>query len=338
MNTMRLRLPASTLFAAALATVLGMPGTAFADTPLPVRSLSTSEAAAVSGLPYLEPANHAFSMAAAASAKAYNKTTPTLAVQRVNGGTASVYRGAPASNPPLAPPMPPSSALLDFITTGDLAQTWATMTGSGLPYLRATGYGDFMADATSSWNTRLTIPAGGAGREVVVRFVIPPVSVQGATEDEGRARWRARLRAELLVNGFPAWSAEAVRFTTDPDKIGNGSEVVVLQEFGESLGFASNDEDLPLADGGLNNDTSAQNINTATSKKTVFLTLGRFDPGSLLDLSMILRATATSVPENAGGTDHRCNWSNQLDRYFCSRGSVSVNGATGEAPRIYLLP
>ena len=311
---------------------------ALADTPLPVRELTSTEIAALGGIHYLAPVSHPFSMAVAASARAHNKTTPTVGVQRVAGGTAAVYRGAPNSSVPLAPPMPPTSALLDFITTGDLAQTWATMTDAGRPYLSATGYGDFTADATASWNTRVTIPEGAAGREVVLRFVIPPVSVQGATEDEGRARWRARLRAELLMNGFPAWSAEAVRFTTDPNKIGNNTEVVVLQEFGSTLGFPSNDEDLPFANGGLNNDTGALTINSPSPKKTVHLTLGRFNPGAQLDLSMILRATATSVPAATGGTDHRCKWSIQQDRYFCSRGTVSVNGATGEAPRVYLLP
>ena len=334
------RLPAlfgSCLLLAATA-LLGTTTPAHADTPLPVRELNSTEVAALGGLPFLAPSSHPFSMAAAAQARAHDKPTPTLAVQRVAGGTASVYRGAPNSSVPLAPPMPPSNALLDFITTGDLAQTWATMTSAGFPYLVATGYGDFMADATASWTTRVTVPAGAAGREVVVRFTVPPVSVQGATEDEGRARWRARLRAELMVNGFPAWAAEAIRFTTDPNKISNGSEVVVLQEFGSPLGFPSNDEDLPLASGGLNNDTSAQTINSPAPKKTVHLTLGRFNAGTVIDLAMVLRATATSVPASNGGTDHRCKWSNAENRYFCSRGTVSVNGATGEAPRIYLLP
>jgi len=36
--------------------------------------------------------------------------------------------------------------------------------------------------------------------------------------------------------------------------------------------------------------------------------------------------------------DNRCKWSNQLDRISCSRATVTVDGATGEAPRVYMLP
>lgn len=322
----------------AAAALLAALAPARAGTPLPVHELSSAEQGALSGMPYLQPANHPFAMAAAASARAYNKITPSVGVHRVAGGTATIYRGAPNTVVPLAPPMPPSSALLDMIATGDLAQTWASMSSGGAPYLEATGFGDFMADATASWTTAVTIPAGAAGREVVLRFVIPPASVAGVTEQDGMARWRARLRAELLVNGFPAWSAEALRLTTDPNKIVSGTEAVVLQEFGAELGFGTDDEDLPAASGGAVNDTGPQNVNVPAPKKTVHLTLGRFSEGTVLDLAMILRATATTVPAVTGGTDHRCKWSATMNRYFCSRATVSVDGGSGEAPRIYLLP
>lgn len=323
----------SLLAAALLAAPFVAPVPARAELPLPVRNLSPVEIGGLSGMPYLDPASHPFSMAATASARAHNKLTPTMAVQRVAGGTASVYRGAPNSAKPLAPPMPPTSALLDFISTGDLSQSWAAMDANGIPFIKTTGYGDFAAEANASWNTSVTVPAGAAGREVVVRFVVPPVSVAGVTEQDGPARWRARLRGELLVNGFPAWSTEAHRFTVDPSKIDNGTEIVLLEEFGNTLGFASDDED-----GSTSNDTSAQNINSQTAPKTVYLTLGRFTAGTVLDLSMILRANATTVPAVAGGTDHRCVWKSADARYFCSRASVSIDGGSGEAPRIYLLP
>lgn len=310
---------------------------ALAATPLPVRSLAPGELGGLSGMPYLTPANHPFEVAAAARAYAYNKGATGHAVQRKTGSDAAVYRGMPSGNPPLLPPAPASTALLDFITTGDLAQSWATMTASGVPHIAATGYGDFEAEVTASWTTRVTVPSGAAGREVVVRFVIPQASVAGATEQEGQARWRARLRAELLVNGFPAWSTEAIRFTTDPSKIYNNTELLVLQTFGSDLGFPTDDEDLPFLEGGPNNETSASTVNGKSPAKIVHLTLGRFGPGAVIDLSMILRGHALSVPAVSGGTDHRCK-SNSV-RYFCSRGTVSVDGSSGgEAPRVYLLP
>lgn len=317
--------------ACALAAFAALP--AQADIPLPVRVMTDAELGQLSGMPYLNTTNHSFKMAASASARAYNKPTQSLAVERKTGGTASVYRGAPSTSVPLAPPMPPTAALLEMQSNGDVAQTWAAMSAAGFPFIRATGFGDFTAEATASWHTSVTVPAGAGGRELVVRFVLPPVSVAGATEDEGRARWRARLRAELLVNGFPAWATDALRFTTDPNDIHNLSEVVVLQQFGHPLPFATNDEDSDTS-----NNTSAANVNNATGKLTVHLSLGRFAAGSVVDLSMLLRGTAHTVPATVNGTDHRCKWKNTADRYFCSRASVSVDGTTGESPRIYFLP
>jgi len=326
MSPIRLALAAAGFATACLPT--------WADTPLPVHVLDGNEIAALSGMPYLDTTSQTFKMAASATASAYNKPAQTLGVQRTTNGTAAVYRGAPNSAVPLAPPMPPVSALFEMQSTGDSAQTWATMTNAGKPYIKATGFGAFSAEATASWHTSLTIPAGAAGKEVVVRFVVPPVSVAGATEQQGKARWRARLRADLLVNGFPAWSTDALRFTTNPEDAGNNpGEVIVLQQFGNELPFSTNDED---SDTG--NNTTMGNINGTAPKQTIYVTLGRFAQGAVVDLSMLLRGTATSVPAVSGGTDNRCKWDNQLDRFFCSRATVTVDGATGEAPRIYLLP
>ncbi len=321
---------AATALAAALAAA-SLP--AHADLTLPARTMTSVEIGALSGMPYLDTTNQSFRMAAAATASAYNKPAQTLGVERVTGGTAAVYRGAPSTSVPLAPPMPPSSANLEMQTIGDSAQSWATMTSAGRPYIKATGFGAFTAEATASWHTTVTIPPGAAGKEVAVRFVVPAVSVAGATEQQGQARWRARLRADLLVNGFPAWSTDAVRFTTDPSKISSGQEVIVLQQFGNGLAFPTDDENTATDD-----DTTMGTINGVAPKTTVYLTLGRFTEGTVVDLSMVVRGTAMTVPASNGGTDNRCKWSNQEDRYFCSRGTVTVDGGTGETPRIYLLP
>lgn len=324
-----------TALAAAL-TAAGLP--AHADLPLPARTMTSAEIGALSGMPYLDTTNQSFRMAAAVTASAYNKPVQTLGVERATGATVAVYRGAPSTSVPLAPPMPPGNAVLEMQSIGDSAQSWATMTSAGRPYIKATGYGAFTAEATASWHTTVTIPPGAAGKEVAVRFVVPAVSVAGATEQQGQARWRARMRADLLVNGFPAWSTDAVRFTTDPSKISSGQEVIVLQQFGNELAFPTNDENTPLSSGGPNDDTTMGTINGAAPKTTVYLTLGRFTQGTVVDLSMVVRGTAMTVPNSSGGTDNRCKWDNQEDRYFCSRGSVSVDGGTGETPRIYLLP
>jgi hypothetical protein len=209
------------------------------------------------------------------------------------------------------------------------------MTADGIPYITLTGYGEFQAEATAAWTTRVTVPAGGSGREVVVRFVIPPVGVSGRTQQQGEALWRSRLRADLLVNGFPAWSAQAIRLTVNAQPL---DDFIVLQEFGSPLGFPTDDEDLPADQGGPPNDSSIGNINSPSMVKTVYLTLGRFDPGAVVDLSMILRGTALTAPfyPSGGGVKHRCK--DIGGEYECTRGSVSVKGADGQAPRIYLLP
>ena len=231
------------------------------------------------------------------------------------------------------PTAPAGASLLDFIGIGDHAQAWATMTAEGVPHLWARGYGQFTVDATASWTTTVTVPAGGS-RELVLRFVIPPALVNGDTEQQSIARWRSRLRAELLVNGFPAWSTEAMRLTLDPKTQSNSLvQTLVLQQFGSPLSFGTDDEDASTA-----NDSNAGSVNSASAKRTVHLSLGRFNPGTVVDLAMVLRGSALTVPELGGGTDHRCDYSSAQARWFCSRGSVSLAGAAGDGPRIYLLP
>jgi len=323
-----------TLAAALAATSL----CAQAQMPLPVKVLVGDETNVLSGMPYLSPATHTFHVAAAANGSAHDKPPINLDAKRRTGSNAAVYRGTPVTNPTLYPPGPSAGDLLEFETNGDVSQTWATMTADGIPYLHATGFGEFLSDASASWNTRVTVPAVGS-REVVLRVVVPPVSVAGATEQQGIARWRARMRADVLVNGFPAWSTEALRMTIDPKiEFSILKETLVLQQFGDALGFPTNDEDTPPANDGFNNDTYAGNINGASGKRTVYLSLGRFNANTVVDLSMSLRASATSVPAASGGTDHRCKFSIPQNRFFCSRGTVTVDGSMGEAPRVYLLP
>jgi hypothetical protein len=55
-----------------------------------------------------------------------------------------------------------------------------------------------------------------------------------------------------------------------------------------------------------------------------------------VDLSMILRAAAYTRPTSGGS--HKCKKNFQTDGWFCSRGTATMNGTTGEPPRIYLLP
>ena len=320
--------------AAAAAIVLAACGNAEAQIELPVSSLTTSQLAALPGYPKFEPANHPFRFAATANATAHDKASNGQKTERKNGTAASVYSGAPNTSPTKLPTWPSGSSLLDFISEGDLGQSWAYMGSTGIPSLFVTGRGEFLADAAASWSTTITIPADGS-RELAIVFIVPQMTVAGSTEDDRRARWRARLRAELLVNGYPAWSHEALRLTMDPNQNPGGiNEPVVLQTFGNSVTWPTNDEDNDST-----NNSIPGNVNGKSSKRTVQLSLGRFAAGAVVDLSMMIRASATTAPITSGGTSNRCLWKNVDNRYFCSQGGATVKGTDGgEAPRIYLMP
>ncbi|CAD5369651.1 conserved exported hypothetical protein [Rubrivivax sp. A210] len=313
--------------------------------PWPVKVLAGDELAVLSGQQFLTPTNHAFHMAAAVKVAVDGMGLPRQSVKRSLQAPAAVHQALPAAtgSPPLLP-SPVDGHLYDFQQVGNHAQTWATMTAVGVPHIALRGFGAFDAEATVSWSTTVTLAANGGLREVVVSFVMPPVMVSGNSEADGPAFWRARLHADLLVNGHPAWSTEALRFTADPtlDFESTGSKIV-LQQFGDPLGFPSNDEDPPATGNQISNDSDAGSVDGPSSKRTVNLSLGRFAPGTVLDLSLVLRAHALTVPTFAGKTLPRaCTQgpdaaTGQL-RYFCSRGSVAVLGAATESPRIYRLP
>ena len=171
-------------------------GIAQAVTLLPTRELSPTEQSALSGMPTLTPSGVPFRVAATARVSAHNETTPPTRTERKSGDAAAVYAGTHGTSPALLPtwPTPGANGLLDFATQGDLAQAWSTSSEGGVPSLFVTGYGAFRAEATAAWSATLTVPSGTSSREVVVRFVIPPVSVNGTTKGDAPALWRSRMR------------------------------------------------------------------------------------------------------------------------------------------------
>lgn len=326
--------------------LLGLSTSAHANgVPWPVKVLSGSDLSALSGQQALTPSNHSFRMAASVKVAVDGMGLPKLSVKRTLQTPAATYLALPAGTgtTPLLPG-PVGAHLYDFQQLGDHTQTWATMTALGVPHISLQGYGAFDAEATVSWSTKVTLPTTGGLREVVVTFVVPPVVVSGNSEADGPAFWRSRLRADLLVNGHPAWSTGALRFTGDPSKDADPNNTkIVLQQFGDPLTFTSNDEDPPATGNQISNDSNAGNVDAPSTKRTVNLSLGRFAPGTVLDLSFVLRAHALTVPGFGNKTLPRaCTQkpdpnTGQL-RYFCSRGTVSVKGDATESPRIYQLP
>lgn len=322
-----------------LACLLG--GCATAAAAHPARPLDALEIAALAGQPYLSPANQPFEMAARVTVSARDKGGPAAATQRRQGATARAYRGLPAaaSPTPAQPALPAASSLINPLTTGDLSQSWATMAADGRPFLQAVGHGHFNAEATASWTTRVTVPAGAA-RELVLRAVIPMATLAGTTEPQAVARWRAGLRAQLLVQGQPVWSTEAVRSVVAPRvRQGRLLQTVALLQSGAALdGPVDGDDPAPPRGGLFPAATGATEADLASGPHTVHLSLGRHAGGSVVDVSMVLRGAAATAPAAADGSDPRCRLDRAAARWFCSRSAVTVDGHAGEPPRLYLLP
>jgi hypothetical protein len=343
MNRLALRIPRlAALLAATLAAAI--PASASAAPNPPVHELGPVDTAVVNGLPHVSPAALKLRLASAVKVSVPTKGADKAAAQRKTSSHAAVYRSLPVSERPLLPTQPAAGELFDFVTLGDSAQAWATMTTDGVPHLIVRGFGEFEAEAMVSWSASYTVP-GTASNELVLRFVIPEVVVGGVTEEEGRAWWRSRLRADVLVNGHPAWSTEAlrlradyrVRHPTDPMETVR-RPLVVLQQFGEPLAFPTNDEDLPPTSGGPSNDTGIENADYPAERKVVYLSLGRFAAGAQIELSLVMHGIALTVPTSPGGSDHRCRERDVPDTWFCSRASLAVNGGVNDSPRLYLVP
>lgn len=326
---------ARTLAVAALAATW-LPAVAqFTTSALAPVELAAYQQGQVNGLPSLHPGNHAFKWASAVQVRAYNKGAKN-ALSRRTGTHAATYGAVPSLASPPLPTWPTQSHLHVFQSVGDNAQAWSTMTPDGVPYLYLTAYGQAHSEATASWTTSLTIPAGSVSPKVVLRFVIPEASVNGNTEQQGPARWRARLRAELLVNGYPAWSSEAMRFVIDPSPP-HASTVPkqLLQTFGASWPFPGNDEDDITA----NDSGPGAPGNAPAARRVVYLSLGRFPPNAVLDLSMILHGTALTVGDTDTSNSNRCgNDMADPDIKRCSHAIVTVRGDAADGPKIYLVP
>jgi hypothetical protein len=305
----------------------------------PVRELLPHENDTIAGLPQLTPVQLGLKVAAATAVRAFDKGAPRSAVQRRSGSDAAVYSGLPLTTAPLLP-ADTASSQPNFQVDKDWGQAWATMTAAGVPHLMAIGYGDFDAEATASWHATVVIPSDGA-REVFIRVALPAARVAGDTEVNGPHRWQSRLSADLLVNGWPAWSTEAVRisrectlFTMPPHLCNEKVNDNVLIQSGKPLQFPTDDEDTSTA----NDSTDKDDMVLHSQRRLVSLSLGRHGPGTRLHLAWMLRGRAWTEPMQTGGTDHRCKKNYQLDAWFCSRAEVSITGAANDAPEVRFGP
>src|SRR5262249_48185017 len=174
---------------------------------------------------------------------------------------------------------PPVSQIFDFKKSGDSAQGWATMTATGMPYVLTRAFGKASASGTATWMAHLVVPTQQT--DMYVRFTLPRIQVTGTNEADGPSRYQSRFRAELLLNGHPVWSSEAIRvneFNGNPSYCPSD-----MSPIHETATFFQNYGSLPA---GL----SATDKLDWSSLNVVTLALGSFTAGQALDLSLVVRA------------------------------------------------
>jgi hypothetical protein len=276
-----------------------------AQLPSPVKELGRGTETAVGGIGFVEiPASSAdFKTAAMVSVKTGSNGSKT-SVDRGANTTSAVYAGASLPNALLVPATPaqsgapPLNQRFDFKKSGDSAQGWATMTSTGLPFLLTRSFGKATASGTASWMARVAVPSQQTN--MYVRFTLPRIQVTGVNEADGPSRYQARFRAELMLNGHPVWSSEAIRLNEHSGTPGCSmpkSDIATLfQTFGTAPAALSPTD---------KNDWSALN--------SITLALGSFPVGQMLDITLVVRAD-TSV-------DSKCCKTG--DELFCT-GATSV--------------
>lgn len=302
----------STSISQAACTILLIGFPCLAQLASPARELSRIEEATVGGAGFHEIASSSadFKTAAVVSVKTDSNGSRT-SVDRSANAMSLVYAGASLPNALSGPAVPaqsgppPVSQIFDFKKSGDSAQGWATMSATGMPFLLTRAFGKATVSGTSAWTARIFVPPSQTN--MYVRFTLPKVQVVGVNEADGPSRYQARFRAELMLNGHPVWSSEAIRlneFNGNPGYCpdANFSQVHETNTYFQTYGAA------PI---GLSSTDKAD----WSSLNVVTLALGSFPAGQPLDLSLVVRAD-TSV-------DLKCCFKN--NEYFCTGATSTVD-------------
>jgi hypothetical protein len=160
--------------------------------------------------------------------------------KRASQAISKVYKQAlEAGEDPGAQAVPPavsSDEVLYYEHNLNSVQTWATMSATGAPFVQIYADGKSQGKAAASWRTRYTVQGTG-NRDVYAKFTIPSVRFGGRWSDSAPSLTRGKMRIDFLVNGFPAWFTEAVRW--NEQNAGNG-ETVRVDTFGNEIGLEGN--------------------------------------------------------------------------------------------------
>ncbi len=320
--------------AAIIAVIAGIP--AFGANPyaLPAYVLSPNDAAKLPITAGVTTLPVTFKTAAYVNASQLG-AAPSASVQRGDGATSAVYFGTDGTGPALpqpaepAPPLPMAGQEYEFKQSADAVQAWATMTSNGVPYIFVRGFGQFSADGHASWRTTLPLPNGKS--KVYLKITVPPVTVFGNVDGSSPALYRARSRAEVLLNGHPVYLGEAIRENETTDVVPssypsncsfNVSEKVIhTLTLGDSLGYTAGD-------------TSHTDGQFPSASQTVTLFLGIFDSTQPIDVQFLLNAETTLLNRCC----HMPAMNNMPADVFCSASSAGFDYESGGSPVFYIQP
>jgi hypothetical protein len=308
--------------AAALALLLpALPAVAMPNGPpgppktLPVRELTAAQTDVLLDKPDLVTtwlSSLTLKTAAMVRADAIAPGSAGQDVERATGAVAAVYasdvKSSVTDSGHAGPTEPVAGELFNFKVSGDAAQAWATMSASGHPFLMLWALGQSSGHAVASWRTGFTV-GGPNSQQVYLQMPMPGVTVTGVNEADGPSLWRSRFRADLMVNGFPGWSTDVVRFN-ELNSYGSddsGEKARHLTVFGSPT---------------LGHTDGSGETSDGSTPKTLMLYLGTFPAGSTIDVSLVMRAEAR--------VETACDV--ETEELFCTRATVRTIWPTTRSP------
>jgi hypothetical protein len=275
-----------------IASSLTMAGVSAADLPFAILDTNAANAITAPGQPNIiaTPLNQLQTGTAAmvvvqapgsgvgTDVEHHSNTISQAYLAEVSKGTKPVGHVAP----PLPDPAPLAHELIDYDHNSDAAQGWATMSEVGVPYLNLHVDGLASGKAAASWSARYVVPGGSGNRNVYVRFTIPALTLSGRFLDNARNPSWGRLRVDLMLDAYPAWSIEAVRFNefhsrqvqhADGNITTEWTEQTHLEKFGSDINFS----------------VSSGTNSYYTSSQQITMKLGTFPAGKVLDFMQLFQ-------------------------------------------------
>jgi hypothetical protein len=270
---------------------------------LPFRIATTTESGSLTGSSVIAtPLDQTpFDTAATVTVKKINAAAVSD-TKRASQALSKVYKQAlEAGEDPGAQAVPPAVSSDDFLYYEhnlNSAQAWATMSATGAPLVQIYADGKSQGQAAASWRTRYNVQGIG-NRDVYAKFTIPAIRFGGRWSDSAPNLTRGKMRIDFLVNGFPAWFTEAVRWN---EKNPTNNDTVRVDTFGHDIGLEGNSLG------------TASQILTRPSQ-VVTVKLGTYSAGQNIDLTMLYQVEGSGEGEckHSGGDTYCGNISMRIE-------------------------